>query len=309
MSEYICIDIGGTSVKYGVLENFEKQENNSDFLLPKLSFIKKEIVKTPQTGGKGILALLHGIIGGYLQEFHNIMGICISSAGIIDAEKGRVIAANEELMPGYTGTELAGTLSKKFHLPCAAENDVNCAALAEYYIGAAKGCHSILMLTVGTGIGGAFIQEGKILRGFSGSGCEIGYLHMQNGKSFEELAAASVLVKKVADKLRLPYEVVDGKFVFDKLMQGNEICIQAVDEMCEILGLGIANLCYVLNPEIVVIGGGISAQERYLSEKINKVLDAYLIPVVRKHTKLAFAVCRNDAGMLGSYFHFKKSKY
>lgn len=301
MSEYICIDIGGTSIKHGALKEVKEQG------LEKTSFLKKGSVKTPKTGGDSILTYLEEIIGGYLQEFSDIKGICISSAGIIDAERGCVIAANEALMPGYTGTEIAGSLFGKFHMPCAVDNDVNCAALAEYYAGAAKDSHSSLMLTVGTGIGGAFIYKGEILRGFSGSGCEIGYLHMKNKKSFEELAATSVLVKKAAERLGLPYEMVDGKFVFEQISMGNEVCIQLVDEMCDLLGLGISNLCYVLNPEKVILGGGISAKETYLSDRINKALDVYLIPEIRKYTKLVFAVNKNEAGMLGAYFNLKKN--
>lgn len=302
MSDYICIDIGGTSIKYGILRSFQERENNKIYDAEKLSFVKKGSIKTPRAGGKSILIALEEIIGIYLQEFSDIKGICISSAGIIDAENGYVISANEALMPGYTGTEITRSLFEKFRIPCTVDNDVNCAAWAEYYAGAAKDSHSSLMLTIGTGIGGAFIYRGELLRGFSNSGCEIGYLHMKNGKSFEELAATSVLVKKVAEKFELPYEKVDGKFVFEQISKGNELCIQMVDEMCDILGLGISNLCYVLNPEVVVLGGGISVQEAYLSDRINKALDIYLIPEIRKHTKLVFASYKNEAGMLGAYF-------
>ena len=77
-----------------------------------------------------------------------------------------------------------------------------------------------------------------------------------------------------------------------------------IDEMADALGMGIANICYVLNPEVVVLGGGVMAQEAVLRSKIQKAIDKYLVPSMSKHLKLAFAVHRNDAGMLGAYYNF-----
>ena len=93
---------------------------------------------------------------------------------------------------------------------------------------------------------------------------------------------------------------ISGKWIFEQAQSGNKVCIEEIDRMCDILAKGIANLCYVLNPEIVVIGGGISAQENYLRPSIEKGLDRYLIPEVRRKTKLGFAKFGNHAGMLGA---------
>lgn len=290
MRTYICIDIGGTSIKHGVL-----QEN--------LEFLEKGSCATPKTGGNKILEQVCEAAGAYLEKYPDICGICVSSAGMIDEETGTVTEANEALMPGYTGTKIAETLSGRFQLPCKVDNDVNCAALAEAMAGAGKSCGSSLMLTVGTGIGGAFVQNGKVLKGHTNSACEIGYMHIGES-TFEELAATSSLVKKVADELKLTADEIDGKWIFEQIAQGNEVCKKAVDEMCETLALGISNVCYVLNPEMVIIGGGISAQKEYLLPRLEKAMDRYLIPAIRKHTRMEFAACQNDAGMLGAYFHY-----
>lgn len=82
-------------------------------------------------------------------------------------------------------------------------------------------------------------------------------------------------------------------------------CIRAIDEIVDVLGMGIANICYVINPEVVVLGGGIMAQKEYLYERIRKSLDKYLIPSVASHTRLAFAENKNQAGMLGAFYHFR----
>lgn len=289
MKQYICIDIGGTSIKHGVMDE-------------SLHFLTKASCDTPRTGGAGILALAENITDNYLSQFPDCCGICISSAGIIDSSRGIVLEANEDLMPGYTGTQLAGPISARFGLPCYAENDVNCAALAEFHAGAAASYTSSLTLTIGTGIGGAFIWDGHLLKGHTYSACEVGYTHMEGG-SFEELAATSVLVKKVTSRLSLPAGSINGKWIFEHAMAGDEVCITALEEMCDTLSKGIANLCYVLNPEVVVIGGGISSQEAYLRPLLEKGLEKYLISPVLKATHLAFAMQRNDAGMIGAYYN------
>ena len=184
------------------------------------------------------------------------------------------------------------------------ENDVNCAGLAECFAGASKGSKISVCLTIGTGIGGSIIIDGKVFHGFSGSGCEVGYMHLPGGE-FQDLGASSILVKKTAEYKNLSPDSIDGKYVFAQAKQGDRDCIRAIEEMCEILGMGIANICYVVNPEVVVLGGGIMAQKEYLKDLLRKGLDKYLIPSVAKHTRLAFAENQNQAGMLGAFYHFK----
>ena len=281
----ICIDIGGTAIKSGIMD-----EN--------LKFLKTDSVDTPRGGGRIMDAVLERI-SEYLTVVPNPKAVCISSAGIIDSDRGIVTEANESLIPGYTGMDIAGRVKERFRIPCYVENDVNCAAMAEAYQGAARGYSSVLMLTIGTGIGGAFLEKGRLLKGHTYSACEVGYMHM-DGSSFEELAATSVLVKRTTKRLSKNCFEISGKWIFEQAQGGNEICIEEIDRMCDILAKGIANLCYVLNPEIVVIGGGISAQEDYLRPRIEDGLDRYLIPEIRRKTKLGFAKFGNHAGMLGA---------
>ena len=153
MKQYICIDIGGTAIKYGVVQSGEIPE-----------IIQTDSCKTPENGTK-ILQKVFDIIEGLKRNCGQTEAVCISSAGIVNSEEGCILEANDDLIPGYTGTKIADRVKEKFGIPCFVENDVNCAAMAEYYAGAAKGYHSMLMLTIGTGIGGAFIAGGKLLKG------------------------------------------------------------------------------------------------------------------------------------------------
>lgn len=289
MKHYICIDIGGTAIKYGVVQSGEIPE-----------IIQTDSCKTPENGTK-ILQKVFDIIEDLKRKYGQAEAVCISSAGIVNSEEGCILEANDDLIPGYTGTKIADHVKEKFGLPCFVENDVNCAAMAEYYAGAAKGYHSMLMLTIGTGIGGAFIADGKLLKGHTYSACEVGYMNMEEG-TFEEIAATSALVARTAKRLRKTTDEISGKWIFEQAQDGNEVCIEEIDRMCDVLAKGISNICYVLNPEIVLLGGGISAQTDWLKPRIEMGMEKYLIPVIRKKTKLDFAKFKNQAGMIGAYY-------
>ena len=289
MKFYVSIDIGGTSIKHGILD-----EN--------IKFITSgEIATEAQKGGKNILEKVINIVSEYKKEY-TLSGICISTAGMVDCEKGEIIHASD-LIPNYTGTQIKKTLEDIFSIPCEVENDVNCAGLAEYFSGSAKGSSISLCLTIGTGIGGSIIINDKVFHGFSGSACEVGYMNMFKSK-FEDLGATSILVKKVAKLKNCSENHIDGKLIFEMAKNNDEDCIKAIDEMVDILGMGIANICYVINPEVVVLGGGIMAQKDYLYDKIRLSLDKYLIPTISSKTKLEFAKNQNKAGMIGAYYNF-----
>lgn len=293
MKKYISIDIGGTFIKYGLInENGEILE-------------KQELVTEASKGGKQILEKTLKIVENY-KENHQVEGVAISSAGMVDTKNGSIRYASE-LIPGYTGINFKDPIKEKFDLPCYVENDVNCAGLAEYKSGAGKSSEIALILTIGTGIGGCAIINGEVYHGVSGSAMEIGYMNMQNS-TFETLASAKTLVEKVADLKGENVEDWNGKKIFDLAKSGDEICIKAIDEMCEVLSRGIANIVYVLNPDTIILGGGIMAQEEYLYEKIDKNLEKYLQKPLYDAISLKFASNQNAAGMLGAFYNFKNQE-
>ena len=124
------------------------------------------------------------------------------------------------------------------------------------------------------------------------------------GSDFQTLGAAGILTKKAAQWKNEEEEIWDGYHIFEEAGKGDELCIRAIDEMCDVLGMGIANICYVVNPEVVVLGGGIMAREEFLKNRIETAVKKYLIPSIASNTRIAFAKHRNDAGMLGAFYHF-----
>jgi len=289
MKNYICIDVGGTSIKYGIVNE------KLDFL------VTNEVDTEAEKGGQNILNKIMSIVSNYKNEC-KIEGICISTAGMVDCKKGEIIYSSP-LIPNYIGTKIKDVVEEKFNIQCEVENDVNCAALAEHFAGGSKGSNISLCLTIGTGIGGAIIINNEVYHGAFGSGGEVGYMNMM-GSTFQEMGASSVLVKKVAKMKNISEKDINGKYIFDKAKGGDNDCIKAIDDLVEVLGQGIANICYIINPEVVVLGGGIMTQKEYLYDKIRSSMDKHLIPFIGGKTKLEFAVNENRAGMLGAYFNF-----
>lgn len=285
MKKYICLDIGGTAIKYGLVD----EHGN---LIEKYS---------TATEAEKILETAIRIVESF-QDKHEINGICISTAGMVDPVKGEIVYSGPTI-PNYKGTRLKAAMEERFGVPCEVENDVNCANLAEFVSGASAGSESSVMLTVGTGIGGSIILGGELYRGWSNSACEVGYMNMEDS-DFQTLGAASILTAKVADRKQESKELWNGIHVFEEAKKGDTVCVQAIDEMVDVLGKGIANICYVVNPQVVVLGGGIMAQKAYLQDKIENAVKKYLVPYLAENTKIVYAEHKNDAGMLGAFYHF-----
>lgn len=291
MKNYICIDVGGTSIKYGVAK--------SDGEMIEKSSMKTEAL---EKGGPGILQKIKMITRNYLDKY-DVSGVCISTAGMVDPIEGKIIFSLEHLIPGYTGIEIKKEVEKEFNIRCEVENDVNCAGLGEMWLGAGKGTNSSVCMTIGTGIGGCIILNNRLVPGFSNSAGEIGYLHV-NGSSFQELASTTSLVKRVALRKNISTDEINGEVIFRLAKENDVDCLTEIDNMVKSLSIGIANVCYVINPEVVILGGGIMAQEEFLRPRIEKELKGALIDSVHKNTRLEFAKRQNDAGMLGALYNY-----
>ena len=285
-------DIGGTSIKYGVAD-----ENREGFFLVGSGETDSNAKKIKGQGiEKKVIQLTEKMAGQYA-----ISGISISTAGMVDAAKGRIVYANENI-PEYTGLDWKTDIQTYLHLPCEVENDVNAAALGEYVYGAGAGSRSMLMMTIGTGIGGAIIQDGRILRGHTNSAGEIGYMYM-DGKAFQDIASTTALVQ-TAQKL-IGEKELNGRIIFKRAMEGDKICAAAIEDICRKISAGIFNCVCLLNPEVVLLGGGIMEQREHLYPRIRERMDGYLLPFIAARTRLAMAQLGNRAGMLGAFYHFR----
>lgn len=294
----IGLDIGGTAVKYGLLD-----ENG----------VILELGEFPTEAEKGVENLFKnicGVIDKYLSD--DILGIAVSGTGQIDGTIGKVIGGNP-IIPGWIGTNLVEKLEDRYKMPAVLENDVNCAALGEKWLGAGKNSENFVCLTIGTGIGGGIILNGDIFRGDTYVAGEFGHIQIVKsgeeclcGKKgcYERYASATALVKMVKEKTG---KTLNGKEIFELEKSGDKEIKEIVDRWIDYFTDGLSTIAYIFNPPLVVIGGGVTKQGEYLLNRILVSLDSKLGINYKKNLKIKFAELGNNAGILGAeYLLLKK---
>ncbi|EHI69305.1 ROK family protein [Streptococcus ictaluri] len=293
MAKYLSIDIGGTAIKYGLISE-EGQ-----------ILEKHEQATHAYKGGPYILETVKGLV----EDYHSkecLAGVAISSAGMVDPNQGAIFYSGPQI-PNYAGTQFKKEIEEAFQIPCEIDNDVNCAGLAEAISGSAKDADVAICLTIGTGIGGCLLVDGKVFHGSRYAACEVGYMLLPDGQ-FQDLASTTALVHEVARRYGQEASQWDGRRIFEKAKAGDVHCIAAIDRMVTYLGQGIANICYVANPSHVILGGGIMAQSDYLAPKLKASLAHYLVPSLAEKTQITFASHGNSVGILGTYYHLRQKE-
>lgn len=291
MSLFACIDIGGTAIKYGAADIDGR-------------FVKTCSLPNPirKCGKEGLADSLTEIVKG-LQTEYEIKGVAVSTAGIVDAEKGKISYAIPTTFPGYSGFDLADMFSERCGLPCTVENDVNCAVLGEWWLGAGKGTGSLVGITVGTGVGGGILFDGKIWHGVADIGGSVGWMKLGD-ETFEELVSVARLIKEAAAVSGISVDELDGRRIFALAKSGDEKLMNLIERQMSFLAEGIGNICYLLSPEMVVVGGGIMEDRDFLEPVLKKALDEKIEPAVRKNIRTEFARLGNRAGMAGALCNF-----
>lgn len=290
MNTFICIDIGGTAIKYGLIQ--------ADGQI----LFQAETPTEADKGGPALAQKVKGLVKELLGKDPDAKGIAISTAGVVDCESGTIIHASNAI-PNYIGVDYRKELAE-FGLPMEIENDVNCAGLAEALKGAGKDASSVVVLTIGTGIGGCLIQDKDVYHGNCYSACEVGYFPM-HGSTFQEMASTTALVANVAKAKGEPAADWNGRRIFELAEQGDDTCQKAIDDLCELLGEGMASLSFILNPERFVLGGGIMARSDVMGSKIEDSFKRHTLPLIARNTTIAYAAHMNAAGMQGALEHFK----
>ncbi len=296
MNLYGCFDIGGTAIKYGLVDEKGVFADRGEMAT------EAHAVK-----GSGIVEKVCRMVQAWLERGYELSGIALSSAGIIDCDKGCIVYAFPQNFPDYSGTKWKAELEKRFHIPCELENDVNCAALGELWLGAGRGKQSLFAITVGTGIGGCAVEGGRLIHGAAGSAGEIAYMRVPGGM-LQDVASVTRLIAEVAEAKGIEAQSLDGRQIFSRAVQGDMDAAAAIEHLVEHLADGIANIAAILNPQCVVLGGGIMAQSDYLRPRIEKAVKDRLPPEIWSEMEIAFAELGNDAGMLGALYNLLQRK-
>lgn len=283
----ICVDIGGTAIKYGILRQDRPEAQVEIQVKDSRNWDPKSL------GGQKVPSFVFDLVQDYLDDTIDFIGI--STAGVVDVQAGVILSANDNI-PNYAGVKLKEDLQGLTDKPVFVDNDVNCACLAEYKQGHAKSAEVVLTLTLGTGVGGGLIHQGQVFRGAHSQAMEVGYLPLKDG-SFEDLASVTGLIKRC--QIRLGREGLDGKTIFTlALEESNAVCLEEIDRLVDYLTDGLQVLCLTLDPDMVILGGGVMAQADYLIPRIQDSLDQKVNwPLAVKPAKYL-----NDAGILGAFF-------
>lgn len=283
----LTIDIGGTEIKSAIY-------NTSGELLKRFANQATQI----SAYDNHIVDQVHSICKNALVA-HKISGVAIATAGVVNTVTGEIVYAGPTI-PNYSGTNLKQSIAATFGLPCVVENDVNAVAMGESWLGVAQGASSTFFLTLGTGLGGALLIDGKIWHGANFSAGEIGHSPLPDGRRLEELASTSSMLKSYQYQRG---ETIDGKVFFTRLRNGESVAEKTFASMLEILVQGLLPVIYVFAPQMLVVGGGIAAQSDIIEPRLSKALSDKLQPCFAPES-IRCATLGNTAGMVGALRYF-----
>lgn len=245
----------------------------------------------------------------------DIAAISLVVPGTVKVEEGSVVKAPN--LPCLDGFRLASALSSQLDLPAIVENDANAAAVGEMWQGAAVGCKTIICVTLGTGVGGGIILDGKLWRGVDGAAAEIGHMCVDpfggvactcgSRGCLEVFASATAIVRMTREASpRYPDSILQrqqdqsAEMIFEAGKQGDDLALEIFRRMGVYLGIGLANLINILNPEMIVIAGGVVNGWDLFEKHMHQQVEERAFPLLAARVKIVRAKCGDDAGLLGA---------
>lgn len=304
MDVVIGVDLGGTRLRAGRLD---KQLNIIE---------RTEMLTKADEGRDATIERIRDIIRQVLPEDKTtLLGIGISVPGPCNPETGVVVAPPN--LPGWRDVPLADILKKDFGVPVYLGNDANVAALAEVSVGSAQGYKHVIYITVSTGIGSGIINDGRLILGKTGIANEAGHMMMlvdgEHVSTLEKEAAGPALARQAKKRIQAgetsllirmsnnDLDNIDAKMISDAVKEGDELAIEIAKRGGKIVGLGLVNLLHIFNPEVVVIGGGVSYIGDLWFNEIQKAVEANTIDDdYWKDTPIILSKISEDVSILGS---------
>ncbi|EKQ56500.1 MULTISPECIES: ROK family protein [unclassified Clostridium] len=295
MNKFMVFDIGGSAVKWSVISEGGQFIESNKFDVPndKEGFFS-QLAKTTNE----------------MKEKYDVKGIAISAPGAVDSETG--VIGGVSAIPYIHGPNFKEILKEATNLNAELENDANCAALGECWLGAGKDNKDLAFVVCGSGIGGAIVKDKKIHGGIHKHGGEFGYCSITcelDGEpkftSWSQAGSTTALARKVAKLKGLEEGSLDGVEVFELYKNGDEIALKEVNKYYYIMAVGIYNIQYTYDPEVIILGGAISTRPEYVDE-INKRLDMLMHSDLEGTIKLVIKKCEfgNDANKLGALCNY-----
>jgi glucokinase len=288
----IGIDVGGTKIAAGVIDREGRIERRVER-------------RTPADSRDEFLELLDEIVDELRIEGVEAIGFGLPST--IDQRTGRVVGSVHVPLNDFDFRDHA---AERFSIPVALDNDGNAAAIAEWKIGAGRGASHMIMLTLGTGVGGGLILDGKPYRGWVGAGAEIGHMVLEYGGEpcggnctghghFEQVSSGRAADRKAVELLGPD---ATGRELVGAAREGNEEALEAVREIGRKLGAALGSLVNIFNPEVIVIGGGFSQARDLFLEPALETMKVEALPPGRDLVRVVPALLGPDAGLVGAGF-------
>ncbi|ERI94411.1 ROK family protein [Clostridiales bacterium oral taxon 876 str. F0540] len=295
MKYYMAFDLGGTNLKYAVVDR-------------EANIIEKGKFPTPKQSIEELVSLI-GKTTENNKSKYEFDGIALSFPGVVDNKSGFIGGASA--VPYIHGPNIRELIEKETGFRTAMENDANCAALAEVWKGVAKDAEDVLFIVVGTGIGGAIIKDRKLHTGKNLYGGEFGYMiterdyEKQQFKIWSTTASTNAIVQKAAELKGICAQELNGEMVFDMAEKGDELCQKAIDYCLMSLAEGIFALQHMFDPDMIVIGGAISAREDII-DQLNKRIDILMknISAARLYPRIERCKFNNDANIIGAVYNY-----
>ena len=288
MKQYIGVDIGGTSAKYGLITEDGRILHRGSF---------------PTAGLQGraqFVSLLCDAVDALAPEQAAGIGVC--TLGAVDPASG-LIADCANNLPFLAGLNLKQLLLERFGLPVRLCNDANAVALCEHWLGAGRGCENLFCVTFGTGLGAALVIHSRIYEGAhlrAGEVCYLNYASVED--NLEKQISTQSVMKRAAARLALPS--LDGRGFFSRLRAGDAVIAEEFARWMELSARMIANIITVFDPDKIIIGGGISSQSEFLLPALRTRVARMLPEEFRGDVVIEAAQFTNDAGMLGAVSPF-----
>lgn len=282
----LVFDMGGSAVKYGVW--------SQDSLVSKGKFT------TPNTWEE-MKTQLQQVRTSVNEE---IEGVGISAPGAVNAQERRIDGISA--IPYIHRFDIYSELETAFGVPVTIENDANCAGMAEFYQGAGKEFQQAAFVVIGTGVGGTLFQNGELVRGAHLYGGEFGLMILDQGKTFSQLGTAVQMAWRYCDRIGVDRATITGEEVFQRAEDGDAIAIEEVNKFYRYLAQGLFSIQFAFDPEVIIIGGGVSAKKGLLQE-VDQRLKKMLADQALNDFVPLIKLCdyRNDANLVGAAANFQ----
>ena len=284
----LVFDVGGTSVKYSLWQNNQLTTTNHFSSPATWQDLKAELVAVKEK----------------FSLTTTLNGVAFSIPGAVVKETG--IVAGDSALPYIHHFPIQTELEAVFGLPVTLENDAKCAAIAEKWQGAAQNKEEVLFVIIGTGIGGAIFANNQLCYGAHLHAGEFGYMILNSkGQGFSELSSPVQMAKRYCEQKGIPTETHSGKDVFAFAKEGDKVAVREVELFYDYTAIGLYNLLISVDPEIIVIGGGVSANPEIVAElekRVNKLLQK--VAITDFTARVVPCQFGNDANLIGAVKNF-----